>query len=190
MRKASYIIYGLVDPRTNELRYVGRSSNGLSRPRSHWENSTALCRRDRCHTWIRSVLKDGLIPEIEVLAEFFWSFGVNDILNVEERFWIASIRSCGATLTNHTDGGDSFPDTRGSKNWMFGKTHPSKGKKLDLSPAQRERRSTRKGIRPNLSAETIAEIARKNTGRKRTAETRLKQREAALNVWAQRKAAK
>lgn len=30
-----FLIYGLVDPRTNEVRYVGRSSSGLVRPKHH-----------------------------------------------------------------------------------------------------------------------------------------------------------
>jgi hypothetical protein len=35
-----YIIYGLVDPETEELRYIGKSSTGMSRPKKHFYPST------------------------------------------------------------------------------------------------------------------------------------------------------
>ena len=33
---SKFLIYGLVDPRDGQLRYVGKSTSGLRRPRSHW----------------------------------------------------------------------------------------------------------------------------------------------------------
>lgn len=33
--KSKFLIYGLTDPITDELRYIGRSSSGLNRPRQH-----------------------------------------------------------------------------------------------------------------------------------------------------------
>lgn len=35
-----YLIYGLRDPITEEIRYVGRSSSGLTRPKSHYSVSS------------------------------------------------------------------------------------------------------------------------------------------------------
>ena len=186
-----YIIYGLIDPFTGVLRYIGRSSSRLSRPRSHWENPKVLARPDHCHCWIRSTISRGKIPAIEVLEEFLQTADVHDLVNIAERFWIASVRVCGGQLTNITDGGDSFPNTRGRNNWMFGRTHPSKGKKLNLTPEQRARRASLKGKHSTPMGPDGKEIWRqKVTGQRRSVETRQKQSESALKVWAARKARK
>jgi hypothetical protein len=34
-----YLIYGLVDPRDNLVKYVGKSSKGLIRPKQHFHNN-------------------------------------------------------------------------------------------------------------------------------------------------------
>lgn len=181
-----HIIYGLTDPTTGELRYIGRSSSGFRRPRSHWEDSKTIGRHDPCHAWIRALLVKGLTPSIEVLEEVVDSQRVHDELNELERFWIASVRASGGLLKNVTDGGDSFPDTRREKNWMFGRTHPSKGKRLNLTPEQRCRRGVRKKGQYKPIPETIRKIANANRGKKRSAETREKQRLAALTRWSKR----
>ena len=37
---SKFIIYGLADPATDAVRYIGRSSNGLVRPRGHFKPSS------------------------------------------------------------------------------------------------------------------------------------------------------
>jgi DNA-binding XRE family transcriptional regulator len=56
-------IYALRDPRTAEVRYVGRSSNPLGRLASHRHSTGAPRVRD----WYRSVERDGLAPELVIL---------------------------------------------------------------------------------------------------------------------------
>ncbi len=102
---SKYLIYGLVDPKSNELRYVGRSSSGLNRPRMHSRPSSLKANRDYCHFWVEALLKNGLTPEILVLEQFESSADVNDRLNDAEVFWIAYFRYIGARLTNMTTGG-------------------------------------------------------------------------------------
>ena len=93
------IIYGLIDPSTGFLRYVGKTANPLVRLRDH------CCppRTDRSHraNWIRSLRKLGMKPVLEVLEEVSTE-QANDV----ERFWIASLRAAGADLVNCSDGGD------------------------------------------------------------------------------------
>lgn len=124
---ARHLIYGLVDPRTNELRYVGRSSLGFNRART--EHSS------HCGNWIKNLKALDLNPLIVTLEEFELTHDVDDVLNVAERKWIAYHRSVGARLTNLTDGGEMgrkfLPEVRekmslahsGEKNHFFGKKH-------------------------------------------------------------------
>jgi group I intron endonuclease len=92
-------IYGLVDPRTGQLRYVGQTSCGMRRPQQHakpWSLKAAP------HThksrWINSLVCDGLMYEIVILE-------VTEKLNEAERFWLAYLRSH-HNLTNATVGGE------------------------------------------------------------------------------------
>lgn len=93
-------IYGLADPVTNEVRYVGKTVKKLSaRLRGHIGDSKK--RNHRNANWIRSCIEDGQEPEIFEI----------DIVNVgddwveAEQFWIAMMRYLGCDLTNHAIGG-------------------------------------------------------------------------------------
>lgn len=102
MDSSKFLIYGLVDPRTQELRYVGKSTKGLLRPRQHM--TPAFLRRDTGHkgNWIRQLQAEGLKPEIEVLETHESAEALPDA----EQHFIAYFRSLGCRLTNHTDGGE------------------------------------------------------------------------------------
>lgn len=92
------IIYLLIDPRTGECRYVGKSERGVRRAREHMQPAF-LQRPQHCACWLRSLSAEGLRPEIEVVES-----GVVDIDDAE-MFWIGYFRSLGCRLTNHTNGG-------------------------------------------------------------------------------------
>lgn len=95
----SRLIYGLVDPRTMLIRYVGSSATGLRRPNAHRTRKELA---KRCHkaSWIASLLKAGLDYIVVVLEE-----SPTD-LHAAERFWIAYGRCLGWPLTNMTGGGE------------------------------------------------------------------------------------
>lgn len=92
------MIYGLRDPRTLEVRYIGQTCRGFVRPRVHsWyarkgENSYKA-------RWIRSLQKIGLKPDIVVLEET-----TKEQLDAREIWWIAKYRATGR-LTNLSAGG-------------------------------------------------------------------------------------
>lgn len=98
-----YLIYALCDPTTEEVRYIGRSSSGLIRPRHHW--TSLLNKKTYCHSWCKSILKKGLEPKIKILESFENCEEINDVLNKAEIKWIKHYKERGARLTNHTDGG-------------------------------------------------------------------------------------
>lgn len=136
--KKKHLIYGLTDPRTGALRYVGRSSSALKRPRE--------AHGRRCQNWVNSLKKQGLVPGILVIQEFDQTEDVDGCLNAEERRWIAYYRSVGVRLTNLTDGGEKGrkidESTRkrmrtaklGEKNNFFGKRHDDSAKLKMRSP--------------------------------------------------------
>lgn len=97
-----FLVYGLQDPDTGAIRYVGQSSRGLARPKTHNEpkrNREAGNRHKAA--WVAQVHARGSAVAIVVLEEFRDAADLNDA----ERFWIAQARGLGWPLTNLTSGG-------------------------------------------------------------------------------------
>lgn len=88
-------IYALCDPITQEVRYVGKSTNPTKRLRSH------LNEKGETHKirWIQSLLNTGEAPYLRILEE------IVDNWESRERYWISFYKPTGK-LTNATDGGD------------------------------------------------------------------------------------
>lgn len=97
-----FLIYGLIDPRDGQLRYVGKSSSGLRRPRRHVR---LLDEKSYKANWVRELVSEGLSPEIEVLEEHQTAVALPEA----ECYFIAYFRSIGCRLTNLTTGGDGAP---------------------------------------------------------------------------------
>ncbi len=89
-------IYGLLDPRTNALRYIGKSNNPEKRLISHnqvFNNTHKEC-------WLQSLHKINLKPVlkiIDIVPKLKWQ--------QYEIFWIAYYKKQGADLTNGNPGG-------------------------------------------------------------------------------------
>lgn len=105
------MIYGLVDPMTNELRYIGKSSRGLKRPLEHAKHARKSSNpRSHLYRWIKKLQAFGHDPEIISIED---GHPDEDDLNEAERFFISYFRSIGSRLTNATLGGDGIDsDTR------------------------------------------------------------------------------
>lgn len=97
-----FLIYGLTDPRTAAVRYVGKSSSGMARPRAH-ANEAIKNRKVNPHkaNWIRSLVASGMAYGIVVLEEV----NAKSDLNAAEIRWIAHGRANNWPLTNLTAGG-------------------------------------------------------------------------------------
>lgn len=95
------LIYALVDPITKEIRYIGKSTIGLLRPKRHAE-SHSLKKHNHKNNWIKSLLEQGLMFEITVLEDNI----KKEELNNREQYWISHFKQQNAPLTNLTNGGD------------------------------------------------------------------------------------
>ncbi len=140
-----WLVYGLRDPRTAEIRYVGKSCRGLNRPREHRRPNR---RQPYLFNWITNLQKQGLEFEIVV----FLTLPSNKGLGAAEQYWIKTLRETGHRLTNLTDGGEGIPGFKhrnsskerisransGENNGMFGGTHTEEVRER-IAEACRER---------------------------------------------------
>lgn len=154
-------IYGLVDPASSELRYVGKTAQRVSaRLGGHIAAARAKGRKAPVYCWIRSLLDRSLRPEVillDVVPSVEWEEA--------ERFWIAYFRSLGARLTNLTAGGDVG---------CFGFKMPAEAveKLRRRNLGNTFGRLTAGKKRPPLTAEQKEHMRALLTGQKRTAEAR------------------
>lgn len=98
---APLIIYGLIDPRTRLVRYIGQSSVGIRRPRDHAKPAVLARNQNYSGNWIRELVRAGLQFEIVVLE----TLDCVDQLDAAECWWIAYGRASGWPLTNLSTGG-------------------------------------------------------------------------------------
>jgi hypothetical protein len=90
-------IYALIDPRTDEIRYVGKTTQRSDvRLRQHFENPTNRNMRQ----WFKSLGFDGLAPKIRLITCCPLA-----VWEREESRWIRWARERGARLLNFDPGG-------------------------------------------------------------------------------------
>lgn len=92
-------IYVLIDPRTNEVRYVGKANNVSQRYRAHLNRA----RKHQTHkrNWLEQLKREGFKPIMEVI----------DVVPIDswqywEIYWISQMKQWGFKLVNYTNGGD------------------------------------------------------------------------------------
>lgn len=91
-------IYGLHDPRTGELRYIGKANDVGKRFKDHLRETR---RRTPLYDWIKMLRGLGLVPRMEVLE----CCGVGAWQEAEIRA-IADARAAGIRLLNVAEGGN------------------------------------------------------------------------------------
>ncbi len=98
---SQFFIYGLADPDTKIIRYVGQTNNLKKRYQYHtWEAANGF--RNRKNNWVRSVQNRGSQPEMIILEEN----STREDSNEAEVRIIGLLKDCGFDLTNATSGGD------------------------------------------------------------------------------------
>lgn len=129
-------IYGLSDPRTDKVRYIGKSNN----PKKRYNRHLSLKGISHKNSWISQLKSEGYLPTLEIIDEVSkreWQYW--------ERFWIHQFECWGFNLTNMTKGGDGFytpsywkgksrPDMQGKNNPMYdrlkGTKNPEHSKRI------------------------------------------------------------
>lgn len=89
-------IYGLVDPRDNQVRYVGKANNPGERLKQHLTDTTNPQKKD----WIQELDSLSIAPAIVVLDEV-----VDGTWLEREQYWIAKKKDEGCCLLNSAPGG-------------------------------------------------------------------------------------
>lgn len=115
-------IYSLVDPRTNKIRYVGKTNHLSIRYSAHITCFSGFSHRVN---WLRQLHTLNLKPIMNIIEECGES-------NWQEReqYWIRYYRELGYDLVNTTNGGEG---QCGNKSWL-GKKHKDSSK-LKMSVA-------------------------------------------------------
>lgn len=104
MKQETIYIYGLVDPRTDEVRYIGKTNNPKRRLQCHIDRARQRVSNNHKNNWIRKLLSLGMRPQIKVLR-----ICTPDNWAQAEIELIAEARSKGVRLTNILKGGTQPP---------------------------------------------------------------------------------
>lgn len=158
----SRTIYGLCDPDTQELRYVGVANDMFGRFRGHLKEAKKGMRH--LHKWIRTLTRKGKLPE---------AFEIESV-NVEnwqeaERFWISYFRAIGCRLTNAIEGGKGCLGLRHTEEFKRNMRRRMQGNKhlLGYVPSKetREKISKKAMGNQNLLGYVPSEETRRKIGR-------------------------
>lgn len=108
------IIYGLVCPIINDIRYVGLTiQKPKERLKKHkYEHVAKLKKKHKLSykdNWIRSIKKRGLLSKMIIIT--LEECEIN-YLAEREKFWIKYYRDKGNKITNSTDGGGVVHSTK------------------------------------------------------------------------------
>lgn len=143
-------IYGLVDPESGQVRYIGKSIRPAQRLQNHM-NEVSNCHRSH---WLQALKKKGLRPGLVIFEAVQGDWPWQE----SERFWIKRGRALGWPLTNNTNGGDGVSGLpaetreRMRKVWLGRKHKPETLAKLSAASKGRAKTPQQKEHMRNLMA--------------------------------------
>ncbi len=136
----SVFIYGLCDPLSNELRYIGKTYDIKKRLYKHLKQAKNNTKNHK-NAWLNGLLKQNLFPVVKILkiaSEKNWQQIEKDLIKIYNK---------NSTLLNILPGGEGVP--RGTIPWnknTKGKIKPNKGsfkKGVRVSPKTEIKRGQR-----------------------------------------------
>lgn len=154
-------IYVLLDPRNNQVRYVGKTIHSIQDRLQHHINEAKRGKHSHKCNWIRSLLQKGLLPTIEVIDRI----SEKDFEFFEKRY-IKLYKSFGARLTNLTNGG------QGLSGHIFAKKHREELSRINkgvLNPQYGKKQSKEtllkrsKAMKGKLAGEKHPQYGKKQT---------------------------
>lgn len=168
-------IYALLDPRTDEIRYIGKTTDVSRRLRRHRTETGKTYR----HNWLKQLRDDGLQPSIVILE-----VTLKEIWEQREAHWIKYFSEMGCRLTNLATGGNGAPGVSPSEEtrakisasvksqWEINPRSISESHRQKLmegrakySPTEQHRQKIREAITGiRRSDETKEKISRAKTG--------------------------
>ena len=98
----TFYVYGLIDPRDLNLRYVGYTASTLKKRVGQHCQPSKLKTNSYKNNWIKSIKLTGLLPEIYMIE----AHETKDEALLAETELIAYYKYIGCELTNVTDGGE------------------------------------------------------------------------------------
>jgi len=102
--KAMASVYALIDPRSHQLRYIGKALDVRQRDRNHFKQ--AKWERSRKAAWMRELRAAGLRPDLIVIEECTPAESA-----AREKYWIARALWRGIPLLNMKHGGQGRINT-------------------------------------------------------------------------------
>lgn len=90
--KSQRLIYSLRCPFTNEIHYIGKSTQGMIRPLSHLSNSHS----QKVKEWVDNLKEIGHSPAVKVIEYV----SLDDDIDDRERYWIQREINKGSILLN------------------------------------------------------------------------------------------
>lgn len=164
------LIYTLIDPKTNLVRYVGQTTKKLEQRLSAHINKAKNSSNKTTHknTWIKSLINENLRPIIklvEVVSDDEWK--------EKEKYYIKKYKEFGFDLLNLSEGGDSGSMPGGKRIWSSEIDYINWKNKLS--------ESAKKRIISDDERLKMGERCRKtHLGKKRSGETKQKLSETKL----------
>lgn len=157
MNKEQYIVYGLIDPNTKQLCYIGKSITGVSRIHDHWKPSSLKEGNTRKIQWIKHLRNNNTKYEYCIIFVVDYNLSkekANVIIYNAEQHFIKVYKNSGFDLLNHTDGGPGAIGRQISENTRIkmSKSAKTRGLPLALIEQQKPKGNPRK-IKPKTIAE-------------------------------------
>ena len=160
-----WFLYALIDPRTDDLRYIGKTTSPKRRYQEHLRGRTTREKSWKA-SWIQSVLNAGALPEMVLIES-----GIGEAWREREAHWIEELRDC-CRLVNMREGGYgpsmvAISDETRKKISRAAKNRPP------MSEAARQKLSAH-----NLGKKMSENVRAKLRGRKRSEQTKSRMAEA------------
>lgn len=150
------VIYGLIDPNTNMLKYIGYSCNLPKRIIAHC-NPCNLQKMTHKNNWLKQLIAGGQKPIVIILERYD---SPNELPEAEKEV-IAYYRFLGCKLLNGTDGGDGCLGRILSEETKRKIATSNTGKKQSLETRAKWRAANKGKPSPNKGKKASPELRKK-----------------------------